>query len=842
VVAASGAGDTAAVPQGEPLDLFYSYSHRDEALRMRLESHLASLRHAGVLRDWHDRRIGAGREWEDVIDDRLRSADIVLLLISADFIASDYCVNVETRLALERHNAGDAVVIPVVLKPVLWNGMPFGKLQALPRDARPVTKWRNREDAFLSVAEGIQAAAEELAARPRPPKAISRIGIAHNPTFVGRGSELESLRQLLENERVVALTGRGGVGKSQLAAELCYSSADRYPVIWWVRAEDPATIVIDLAELAAELGLPEAGSENRADTIAAVLRRLGEHGDWLLVFDNTESWDAIEHYLPDGSAGHLLLTSRTPDWPEPVVAVPLDVLRREDAARFLLQRTGQTDETGAEQLAAAADDLPLALDIAAGYVEATETPLSEYADALTHGPTQLALQAIREVPAAADLLKFAAFLAPDDIPLDLLAPFAESLPTPAAADLVDAAQLDEALAQLRRYSLAEIRGRDLSVHREIQALVRESLVEDELAAWAQGAVNVVNEAFPSGSDDVRVWPECERLLPHALEATGHVQAGGFASSETARLLNKTGLYAAGRAEFGQARERFERALAIDEAVSGPPDPNVAGVVNNLASVLHELGELRDAHAAYEQALEMREAAYGPNHPLVAVSLSNLGLLLRDLNELPKARAVLERALAIDEATYGPEHPNVAVTVNNLGLVLQDLNELTEARAAFERALAIHETVLGPDHPAVARDINSLGTVLRYLGELAEARAALERALAILESTYGHDHPTVAIAVNNLGIVLGDLDELTYARAAFERALAIDAATYGPDHPTVARDLNNLGAVLMQLGEATQAGIALERAFAILHEVLGREHPRTRAAAGLLAVLDVPDGE
>src|SRR5262245_22424879 len=99
------------VPHFVPVVLFYSYSHADEALRVRLEKHLSILKRSGVLRDWHDRRIGVGREWDGEIDAQLRSADIILLLVSPDFIASDYCWDVEARVALEREAAGEAVVI-----------------------------------------------------------------------------------------------------------------------------------------------------------------------------------------------------------------------------------------------------------------------------------------------------------------------------------------------------------------------------------------------------------------------------------------------------------------------------------------------------------------------------------------------------------------------------------------------------------------------------------------------------------------------------------------------------------------------------------------------------------
>lgn len=146
----------------EAIEVFFSYSHKDEDYRVELSKHLAMLQRQHVIAAWHDRRIGAGKEWEKEINEHLYKADIILLLISSDFLASDYCYDVEVKTAMERNDNGEARVIPVILRPVDWKGARFGKLQALPKDARPVTDWPNRDEAFLNVAQGIRVAAEEL--------------------------------------------------------------------------------------------------------------------------------------------------------------------------------------------------------------------------------------------------------------------------------------------------------------------------------------------------------------------------------------------------------------------------------------------------------------------------------------------------------------------------------------------------------------------------------------------------------------------------------------------------------------------------------------------------------
>jgi tetratricopeptide (TPR) repeat protein len=139
-----------------PVRLFLSYSHRDDGLRRDLESQLALLKRQQLVEAWSDRAIAPGADWKSKIDENLDRAEIVLLLVSADFIASDYCYAIEMQRALERHNKGEAVVIPVILRPCEWEEAPFGKLQALPPNGRPVVMWRPRDEGFRQVAKGVR--------------------------------------------------------------------------------------------------------------------------------------------------------------------------------------------------------------------------------------------------------------------------------------------------------------------------------------------------------------------------------------------------------------------------------------------------------------------------------------------------------------------------------------------------------------------------------------------------------------------------------------------------------------------------------------------------------------
>lgn len=147
----------------KPVEIFFSYSHKDEPFREQLETHLSMLKRQGLIKPWHDRMITAGDEWKGQIDENLNAADIVLLLVTANFLASDYCYDIEMKRAMERYEIGEALVIPIILTSVEgWTNSPFAKLQVLPKDGKPVTKWNDRDEAFVNVVQGIRRAIDLL--------------------------------------------------------------------------------------------------------------------------------------------------------------------------------------------------------------------------------------------------------------------------------------------------------------------------------------------------------------------------------------------------------------------------------------------------------------------------------------------------------------------------------------------------------------------------------------------------------------------------------------------------------------------------------------------------------
>jgi hypothetical protein len=189
--------------------IFCCYAHEDESLLDQLKRHLKPLQRQGLIDVWHDRDISAGKEWENVVKEELNVAQIILLLVSPHFIDSDYCYSIELKRAIERHDAGDACVIPIIIRPVNWKGAPFDKLQALPKNSKPVSRWSNRDEAFLDVASKIQQVIEEQSKYPIG----GSLSSGHIQLNKGRIDDTDrnkiSAKDLNKHVLVVGVTGSG---------------------------------------------------------------------------------------------------------------------------------------------------------------------------------------------------------------------------------------------------------------------------------------------------------------------------------------------------------------------------------------------------------------------------------------------------------------------------------------------------------------------------------------------------------------------------------------------------------------------------------------------------------
>lgn len=388
--------------------------------------------------------------------------------------------------------------------------------------------------------------------RPTAP-IIWSVPYRRNPFFTGHEGLLTRLRELFTREyadalpSAYALSGLGGVGKTQLALEYTYRYRHMYQTICWLRADTQETLLADLLGLAALLQIHRPFQEGQQQVVAVVRRWFTEQSGWLLVLDNADDLELLAELLPGGD-GHLLLTTRLAATGTLATSLSVDPLTLQEGTLFLLRRAkllapGQplsAIEPGmlgqAEELVGALGGLPLALDQAGAHIEESGCRLSSYLHLFTRRQMELLKQRgaaptshphpvastwslaferlAQNSPTAVALLRFCAFLHPDAISEALLAEGVALLEPELSSTLVDPLEWDLALAQLRRFSLIQRHAHTsvLSVHRLVQVVVRESLDEPERTCWAERTVLLVNSAFPEPEMDT--WSRCQEYLPH----------------------------------------------------------------------------------------------------------------------------------------------------------------------------------------------------------------------------------------------------------------------------------------------------------------------------------------
>jgi tetratricopeptide (TPR) repeat protein/DNA-binding XRE family transcriptional regulator len=714
-----------------------------------------------------------------------------------------------------------------------------------------------------------------------PHTAFWNIPFLRNPFFTGREEILEQLHTSLGIDHATGLTqiyaiyGLGGVGKTQIALEYAYRYASEYSALFWIEAETIENVVSALLRIAELLYLPERKKKEQQHIVAAVQRWLVTHSNWLLIWDNLEDLELIQHVLPPVRQGAILLTTRRQALGTLAQGINLMPMEHAEGTLFVLRRAKVIGpERGSEQiqplaakipaeyaaaskLVAEMGGLPLAMDQAGAYIEETGCGFATYlrryeqqhgllldrrgSPGIDHPQAvsttfQLAMEQVEQgQQVAADILRICALLYAEAIPEELFLTGAVHLGPRFAPLVSNPSQFDQAIAVLRSFSLVQrsAQTHTLSIHRLVQVVLRNQMCELEQTERLKQIIAGLNAVLPEITYDT--WEQCERLLPHILVVSTSIP-NQVEDPELTAVLRKTADYLYERAQYKEAELLYAQSLRILEQPREARYLEQANLLNKLANLYREQGKYGQAEPLYQQASSILERDLEPGHPDLASPLNGLALLYFRQGKHEEAELLYKQALSILEQSLGLEHPDLATSLNGLGLLYFRQGKYEQTEPFYKRALSILEKSLGPEHPDLAAPLNGLADLYQEQQKLEEAEPFYKRALSILEQSIGSEHPRVATLLSGLADLYSNQRKDEQAEILYKQALSILEQSLGPEHPHVAYTLNNLADLYNKQGKDDILEPLYKQALSILEKSLGSEHPHVATFLNELADL------
>ncbi len=855
----------------EAINIFFSHALEDKDLCEQLRKHLRGLKRRGMIEIWSDSDISAGSNTKDIIKTQMSIANIIVFLLSSDFLASDQCNEVEVPYAYEQHEERETTLIPVLLRPVLLEEVSLDHSQILPQNGQAVTMWSNLDDALAEIAKGIHQVAKEIASRvvgnhqsakqPRVP--LRMLPYRRNPFFTNREDILETMHRFFASQekpqtQIQALHGLGGIGKTLLATEYVCNHYDEYQAIFWINATSPEHLSSSILSLADQLGIPAHDNLTEQQRFAAIKQWLQGHGQWLVVLDDLDNIPMMDQFIPHYSSGHVLLTTQSQATGQFAVAVSVDQMSVENGALFLLRRATIIPKDGLREAASEADfqqamkiaeefkGYPLALDQAGAYIEENRRIFASYLmlyeeqkaalldrrGRLTsdhYDPVTITLsitfQKIAKIdPLALELLYFFAFLHPDALPDEMILQNASLLDGPLHVLALNSLAFSDALTTLQRFSLVHLRtdSTTLNMHSILQVVIKKELQKKQQRQLARQAVRLINAIFPEVH--FTTWKACERYVPQAQNCATLIRDFHLTQQEGPQLLERLGFYYYQRGCYVEAEAVLTQALHLQKHPRHRDSADRALTLNSLGLLYHQQARYDEAEAFYQRALQLRERLLGPEHSKTVESLHNLAQFYGDVGEYQRAEQLYLNVLSLEERLKGLDHPDVASTLNNLGLMYYHQGYYPQAETLYRRALAIYERLLPTYHPDIIYPLDGLGALAEIQEQYQRAEELYQQAYVICEQVYGKMHPETAHSINKLADVAESQGNYQKAEEYYQQALFIGERSLGPTHPDTALFLNNLAFLAHRQGQYQRAEEFYQRTLSIYEQALGPNHP------------------
>ncbi|GHO88057.1 tetratricopeptide repeat protein [Dictyobacter formicarum] len=693
------------------------------------------------------------------------------------------------------------------------------------------------------------------------PPSIWSLPYSRNPFFSGQEPLLKTIYEhfMIAHVTKQALSGLGGVGKTQIAIEYAYRHREAYRFVWWIRAASRDTIITDFVSVAESLRLPEWYIHDQRQIIGAVKQWFTHHTEWLLIFDNVDNVNMISDFLPTGDSGHVLLTTRLQSVGRIAYTLAVENMEIEEGTLLLLRRARLIElnsifiQTSLREQAQAIvqkmDGLPLALEQAGAYIEETGCSLIHYLalyqerqiDILkwqSAATTQylytvdtawsLSFQRVQESSAAAaDLLRLCAFLYPDTIPVSMIKQGASELGRILQSVAQDEFALDKAIGELRRYSLLkrDVEKEVLNIHRLVQIVIRNGMNQKMQKVWAERAIRLVNHAFPD-PQQLTDWPKCQTYMPHVYYCLDIIEQQKLLFPEVAKLLFRAGSFLREQAHYNSAERLIRQALDICKQLLGPNHPDVACGLNTLGWLYftQQEGKAKQAESLYRRAIAIYELTPGSNRPEVARCYNDLAVLYGYRGNYEQAEQILQKALTIREQFFGPDHPDVAESLYGWSRISFYLGNYAQAEQLLQRAIAICKGVPGNQQAHhISGCLGFLSLVYQEQGQYQQAELCLQQSLVLYKEIFGDDHHYwTLLAMTRLGVLYREKGEYERAETLLLRVVDLYERSVVSNTQEKGSAIKELAILYYQQGKSEQAEPILQRALAVFQPQLDIE--------------------
>ncbi len=673
------------------------------------------------------------------------------------------------------------------------------------------------------------------------PLSIWMVPYIRNSHFTGRDELLSYLQQRFaprEAEQSMtiqhaaltqsqAIKGLGGIGKTQAAIEYAYRAREqgRYTHTIWVSASSEETVLTSFAALRDVVPALRRLEENDQRAVAkAALRWLEQCLDpWLLIYDNADDLLLLPPYLPKAGRGNILLTTRASAAGALAASLEVEVLPLLDGVQLLLHRAGyvhkvsEQEQEKAREIVLALGQFPLAIDQAGAYIEETGCSLSDYLEIYQQHQYELLAQRGKQAtgypdsvattwslafgrveqtnPAAAELLRLCAFVAPDQLPEELLTEGAPHWPTALQEAVRDQFWFNQMLSTLLRFSLIKRVGRErmLSLHRLVQVVQRERMTPEEQRQWVERLVCAMYAIIPLDSTS---WSAVQRCLDQAIACAALINQYYLRFPEAVNLLSETGDLLAFLGLQTQAEPLLLRSLNIREQQMGPQHHDVALSLCALAKLYWQQGKHAQAESLFQRVLHILEEHVMPEHAEVAYNLHNLASLYWEQGKYAQAKPLFQQALHICEEHVLLDASFSAFPLLGLAGVAGAEGNYEEAERLARQALFIWEEQLGPEHLDVTNALWGLANITVRLGKESEAEALYGRALSLREQHLGVAHIQTAQVLHDFAASRHLQGRFQEAADLYQRALSTREEILGLDHPFTSDTRNRLQSALV----------------------------------------------